>query len=67
VNDPLVYPIAQAFIPYRSPIKITGGLAAPCDLEKANGEALDSSYNGDTTGYEAGSVVRARFLPEKAE
>lgn len=67
MNDPLVYPIAQAFIPYRSPIRITGGLCAPCEPEEANGESLDSSHNGATTGYEAGQVVRARYLPEKAE
>jgi len=65
-SDPLVYPIAQAFIPYRSPIRITGGLASPCEAEEANGEALDSSYNGDTLGYEPGQVMRARYLPDPA-
>lgn len=64
MNDPLVYPIAQDFIPYRSPIRITGLLASPCPLEEANGEALDSSFNGATLGYNAGATIRARFLPE---
>lgn len=64
--DNLVYPIAQAFIPYRSPIKIAGLTAQPCSPEDANGEALDSSYNGDTKGYNHGQTIRARYLPDVA-
>jgi hypothetical protein len=64
MNNPIVHPVAQGFIPYRSPIKIAGGTAQPCKPEEANGESLDSSFNGDTTGYEVGQTIRARYLPE---
>jgi len=64
MTDPLIYPIAQDFIPYRSPIRIAGLTATPCSPEEANGEALDSSFNGTTTGYQKGDTMRARFLPE---
>lgn len=66
MNDPLVYPIAKDFIPYRSPIKISGLMAIPCSADEANGEAMDSSYNGDTLGYQIGQVMRARYLPARA-
>lgn len=62
--DPLVYPVARDFIRYRSPINIVGLMAWPSAPEAANGEALDSSYNGDTLGYEAGQTMRARYLPD---
>lgn len=64
MTDPLVYPVAQDFIPYGAPIKITGLMANPCPLEEANGEALHSSFDGDTLGYQIGQTMRARFLPE---
>lgn len=64
MNDPLVYPIAQDFIPYRSPIRISGLMASPCGADEANGEALDSSYNGDSLGYQIGQTMRARYLPD---
>lgn len=64
MTDPLIYPIAQDFIPYRSPIRIAGLTATPCSADEANGEALSSSHDGDTSGYERGQVVRARYLRE---
>lgn len=59
----VIHPVAQAFIPYRSPIKIAGLTAQPCLPEEANGEALDPSYAGDSTGYLKGRTMRARYLP----
>lgn len=64
MTDPLVYPIAQDFIPYRSPVRIDGLRAWPATAEEANGEALDSSHNGTTLGYQVDQTIRARFLPE---
>lgn len=64
VADPLVYPVARGFIPYRSPVNIVGLMAWPVPPEEANGEALDSSCNGETLGYEIGQTMRARYLPE---
>lgn len=63
MNDPLVYPIAETFIPYRSPILLTGLRARACEPEQANAMALDSSYNGTTKGYEIGQQLRAQKLP----
>lgn len=63
MTDPRVYPVATDFIPYRSPIVIAGGTARPCKPEDANGEALDSSFNGATEGYAKGETMRARYLP----
>lgn len=64
MTDPIIYPVAQDFIPYRSPIRIAGLTAVPCSPEEANGEALDSSFNGATLGYPIGATMRARYLPE---
>jgi hypothetical protein len=59
-DDPNVYPIAQDFIPYRSPVRLDGLRAFPASIEDANGEALDSSFNGDTLGYAKGATMRVR-------
>lgn len=64
MTDPLVYPVATDFIPYRSPVRIEGGMVSPCKPEDANGEALNSSHNGKTLGYQIGQTIRARYLPE---
>lgn len=62
-GDPNVYPIAQDFIPYRSPVRLDGLRAYPAKVEDANGEALDSSYNGTTLGYNQGKIMRVRPFP----
>lgn len=60
MSDPLIYPVADGFVPYNSPVRIDGLRARACLIDEANGEAVDPSFRGDTIGYEDGQTMRVR-------
>lgn len=63
--DKYIYPIAIEYIPFGSPIIVTGGTEAmpAANPENANATASPPSYAGAASGYEKGETVRALPFP----